>query len=162
MDWHTKIFHFNVLQKVTSKCEKFTSKNIINENKDYHLNELCIKFFECDQYLGNAQDVKNSKVLFIGTRSFMQIAKKGNAFLIYVFPTSDIKLLCHEIPSQYKEFKDVFEKKNIDTLPKHRPYDCTIDFEGSQLPFGLIHNLSHYKIATFHEYIDENLEKGFI
>ncbi len=56
----------------------------------------------------------------------------------------------------------MFEKKNIDTLPKHRPYDCTIDFEGSQLPFGLIHNLSHYKIATFHEYIDENLEKGFI
>jgi hypothetical protein len=111
--------------------------------------------------LENAQDVKNSKALFVGARSFMQIAKKKDAFLIYVLPTSDIKLFRHEIPSQYKEFKDVFEKKNVDTLPKHRPYDCTTNLEkGTQPPFGLIYNLSHYEIATFHEYINENLEKG--
>jgi hypothetical protein len=93
INWHTKSLHFNVPQKVTSKCEKFTFKNIINENEDCHLVELCTKFSKCDQYLGNAQDVKNSKALFVGTRSCMQTAKKGDAFLIYVPPTSDIKLL---------------------------------------------------------------------
>jgi hypothetical protein len=41
----------------------------------------------------------------------------------------DVKSPHHEIPSQYKEFKDVFEKKNIDILLEHRPYDCTIGLE---------------------------------
>jgi len=93
----------------------------------------------------------------------MQIPKKRDAFLIYVLPTLDIKLFRHGIPSQYKEFKDVFEKKNVDTLLKHRPYDCTTDLEeGTQPQFGLIYNLSQYEIATFHECIDEDLEKRFI
>ncbi len=93
----------------------------------------------------------------------MQTTKKGNTFLIYVLPTLDIKSFHHETPSQYKEFKDVFGKKNIDTLPKHRPYDYTINLEeGTQPLFELIYNLSHYEIPTFCEYIDENLEKGFV
>jgi hypothetical protein len=28
---------------------------------------------------------------------------------------------------QYYNFKDVFEKKNVDILPEHRPYDCAIE-----------------------------------
>jgi hypothetical protein len=69
------------------------------------------------------------KLLFIGAKAFMQVAKKGDAFLIYVLPTSEVESPRHEIPSQYKEFKDMFEKKNTNTLLKHRPYDCTIDLE---------------------------------
>jgi hypothetical protein len=57
----------------------------------------------------------------------------------------------------------VFEKRNVDTLPKHRPYNYTIDLvEGAQLPFGPIYNLLQNKLAMFHEYFNENLEKGFI
>jgi hypothetical protein len=126
MDWSTKSFDFDVLQKVTSKCEKPTSKNIISE---MYLDESCIKLSECDKYLGSAQDVKNSKALFIGARFFMQSIKKGDAFLIYVFPISNVELHLHEIPSPYKKFKDVFENNNVDTLPKHHPYDCTIDLQ---------------------------------
>jgi hypothetical protein len=59
----------------------------------------------------------------------MHVANKGNAFLIFALPTWDAKSFRHEFPSQYKEFKDVFEKKNVDNLPKHCPYDCIIDFE---------------------------------
>jgi len=91
----------------------------------------------------------------------MQATKKGKAFLIYVFPISNVESLHHEIPSQYKEFKDVFEKKNANTLPEHRPYDCAIDLEGAQLPFGLIYNLSQNELAALREYINENLEKRF-
>jgi len=34
----------------------------------------------------------------------------------------------HEILSRSQEFKDMFEKKNEDTLTKHWPYDCVVDF----------------------------------
>jgi hypothetical protein len=62
---------------------------------------------------------------------------------------TNVELPCHEIPSQYKELKDVFEKKNIDTLLKHHPYDYTIDLgEGAQLPFGLIYNLSQDELCS--------------
>jgi hypothetical protein len=55
------------------------------------------------------------------------------------------------------------KKKNVDTLPKHRPYDCTIELvERAQPPFRPIYNLLQNILATLHEYIDENLKKRFI
>jgi hypothetical protein len=52
----------------------------------------------------------------------------------------------------------VFEKKNANTLPKHRPYDCAIDLvEGKQPPFRPIYNLSQDKVVVLHEYINENM-----
>ncbi len=62
VDWCIKSLHFDVSQKITSKCEKPTSKNIISEGEDYHLDNSCFKVSECDKYLGNAQDVKSSRV----------------------------------------------------------------------------------------------------
>jgi hypothetical protein len=57
----------------------------------------------------------------------------------------------------------MFEKKNVDTLPKHRPYDCTIDLvEGTQLPFRPIYNLSQDELTVLREYINENFKKRFI
>jgi hypothetical protein len=57
----------------------------------------------------------------------------------------------------------VFEKKNANTLPKHQPYDCAIDrVEGAPPTFRPIYNLLQDKLATLREYINENLEKGFI
>ena len=67
------------------------------------------------------------------------------------------------IPERYKQFQDVFEKKNADILPEHRPYDCAIDLQdGAQPPFGPIYNLSQNELTTLREYIDENLAKNFI
>jgi len=55
----------------------------------------------------------------------------------------------------------VFEKKNANTLPKHRPYDYTIDLEeGVQPPFRPIYNLSQNELAALCEYFDKNLKKG--
>jgi hypothetical protein len=57
----------------------------------------------------------------------------------------------------------VFEKKNVNTLLEHCPYDCIINLEEkTQPPFGLIYNLPQDDLATFCEYINENLENGFI
>jgi len=47
----------------------------------------------------------------------------------------------------------VFEKINVDTMPKHRLYDYTIDImEGMQPPFKPIYNLSQDELIMFHEY----------
>jgi hypothetical protein len=62
---------------------------------------------------------KCPKLLFVGVKPSMQVIKKANAFLIYGFLSLDVEPCPHEIPSQYQKFKDVYEKKNVDTLPKH-------------------------------------------
>ncbi len=57
----------------------------------------------------------------------------------------------------------MFENRNVNNLPKHQPYNYTIDLvEGTQPPFGPVYNLSQDKLAMFREYFNENLEKGFI
>jgi hypothetical protein len=47
----------------------------------------------------------------------MKVAMKGDAFLIYAFPSPNVEPHPHQIPSQYQEFKDVFEKKKCRHLP---------------------------------------------
>ena len=57
----------------------------------------------------------------------------------------------------------MFEKKNADRLPEHRPYDCPIDLkDGACPPFGPIYGLSKPELKTLKIYIEENLAKGFI
>ncbi len=73
---------------------------------------------------------------------FMHVVKKGDAFLIYFFP--------------YNYYNDIFEKKNVDTLSNHQPYDYMIDLEEcSQLELKPI-----YKFMAFQKYIDKNLKKS--
>jgi hypothetical protein len=63
----------------------------------------------------------------VEARAFMRAAKKGTMFVIFASPIiKSIKEL-EALPTRYKEYQDVFEKKNADLVPQHRPYDCTID-----------------------------------
>jgi hypothetical protein len=65
--------------------------------------------------------------------------------------------------SKYEDFQDMFEKKNVDCLPEHLPYDCLINFqEGVNPPFGPIYGLSELELRALRIYIDENLKKGFM
>ncbi len=57
----------------------------------------------------------------------MKSAMRGYAFLIYTILSLNVEPRPHEMPSKYQKFKDVFEKKNVGTLLKHQPYDCTIN-----------------------------------
>jgi hypothetical protein len=73
----------------------------------------------------------------------MKATTRKDAFLIYILPSPNVKPHPYEILSQYQKFKDVFEKKNVDTLPEHQPYDFTIDLEeGAQPPFRPIYIFS--------------------
>ncbi len=91
--------------------------------------------------------------LMVGARAFMRAAKNGNMFAIYAIPTSQPIQKPTKLPAKYEEYRDVFEKKNTNTLPQHRPYDCGIELqEDAQLPLvqsivSPITNLLHYEIT---------------
>jgi hypothetical protein len=107
---------------------------------------------------------KNIQSLILGARIFACATKKNVAFAIYATPMGTLtEKGIQEIPMQYHDFKDVFEKKNVDILSEHRPYDCVIELQdGAQPLFGPIYNLSQIELAVLHEYIDEKLSKIFI
>jgi hypothetical protein len=69
--------------------------------------------------LASAQKSRFSKPLCMGPRAFMHATKKGDALLIYALHATDATPQQHEIPFQYKGYKDVCEKKNVDTLLEH-------------------------------------------
>jgi hypothetical protein len=72
----------------------------------------------------------------------MRAAKTRISFVLYSTPTYEETITSTSIPAKYKEFQDVFEKKNADILPKHYSYNCTIDLQDRAQPsFGPIYNL---------------------
>lgn len=69
-----------------------------------------------------------------------------------------------QIPVEYKEYEDLFrEGPKNEALPKHQPWDHVIPVEeGKSPPFGPLYQLSEKELKVLKEYIDDNLEKGFI
>ncbi|XP_075462671.1 uncharacterized protein LOC142498014 [Ascaphus truei] len=65
--------------------------------------------------------------------------------------------------ASYQEFADVFDKKQAEELPPHRPYDCEIDMlQGAIPPSGRTYPLSEPETKAMREYILEMLQHGFI
>ncbi len=66
------------------------------------------------------------------------------------------------IPEQYRRYS-VFQK-GLDTgLPKHSRWDHKIELkDGTEPSFSKIYHLNHEENQTLFEYIEENLEKGYI
>ena len=73
--------------------------------------------------------------------------------------TSDLS----NVPSKYYEFADVFSKTKAEVLPHHCSYDLKINLEeGAQLLVGPIYSLSTFEQEALKEFIEENLNIGFI
>jgi len=67
------------------------------------------------------------------------------------------------VPSEYHEFANVFSKTKAEVLPPHHPYDLKINLEeGAQSPVGPIYSLSASEQEALKEFIEENLNTGFI
>ena len=67
------------------------------------------------------------------------------------------------VSSKYHEFTDVFSKTKAEVLTPHCLYDLKINLEeGAQPPVGPIYSLSASKQETLKEFIEENLNIGFI
>jgi len=73
--------------------------------------------------------------------------------------TSDLS----NVSSEYHEFADVFSKIKAEILPSHRPYNLKINLkEGAQPLVGPIYSLSASEQEALKEFIEENLNTGFI
>ena len=67
------------------------------------------------------------------------------------------------VSSEYHEFADIFSKTKAETLLSHHPYDFKINLEeGAQSPVGPIYSLSASEQEALKEFIEENLNMGFI
>jgi len=67
------------------------------------------------------------------------------------------------VPSEYHEFADIFSKTKAEILPSHCPYDLKINLkEGAQSLVGPIYSLSASEQEALKEFIEENLNMGFI
>ena len=67
------------------------------------------------------------------------------------------------LPKEYISLQDVFDKTQAEVLPPHRVYDCQIDLvPGALLPSCRVYALSEKETKFLKEYIDTNVERGFI
>uniref|UniRef100_A0A3B3HZY6 Gypsy retrotransposon integrase-like protein 1 n=1 Tax=Oryzias latipes TaxID=8090 RepID=A0A3B3HZY6_ORYLA len=67
------------------------------------------------------------------------------------------------VPECYQDLRAVFSKAKANSLPPHRPYDCSINLlEGASLPKGNLFNLSGPEKAAMENYIHEALSSGHI
>jgi len=67
------------------------------------------------------------------------------------------------VPSEYHEFADVFSKTKAEVLPPPHLYDLEINLEeGAQPPVGPIYSLLASEQEALKEFIEENLNTGFI
>ena len=120
--------------------------------------------------------VSNSEwpnIAIIGTAAFLRASKLlGSHNFKLCLHSSDIQANSTKlaetpdlsnVPSEYHEFANVFSKTKAETLPPHRPYDLKINLEeGAQPLVGPIYSLSAYEQEALKEFIEENLNTGFI
>ena len=67
------------------------------------------------------------------------------------------------IPEEYHDLLEAFSKAGADQLPPRRKYDHAIELEeGKEPPFGSIYPLSPAESKELKEWIEENLQQGFI
>ena len=67
------------------------------------------------------------------------------------------------VSSKYHKFANVFSKTKAETLPPHCPYDLKINLEeGAQPLVSPIYSLSASEQEALKEFIEENLNTGFI
>ena len=68
-----------------------------------------------------------------------------------------------QLPKEYHEFLDVFDRAQANHLPPHRSSDHKIELIGESLPpQSRAYRMSPYKLQKVKAYLDENLSKGFI
>ena len=67
------------------------------------------------------------------------------------------------VPAEYADLAEVFNKKKATTLPPHRPYDCALELHpGTVPPRGSLYSSSAPERNAMNEYIKAALANGFI
>ena len=67
------------------------------------------------------------------------------------------------VPSKYYEFANVFSKNKTEVFTPHHPYNLIINLEEDAQPLvGPIYSLSTSEQEALKEFIEENLNMGFV
>ena len=67
------------------------------------------------------------------------------------------------LPDEYRDYADVFSAAESEKLAPHRLYDLKIDLEnGAVPPPGPIYSLSQLELTALREFLDKNVNNGFI
>src|SRR5258708_14911588 len=67
------------------------------------------------------------------------------------------------VPQEYHEFCNVFSGEKANVLAPHRAYDLKINLEeGVKLFHGPIYLLSPLELTALREFLEENIQNGFI
>jgi len=120
--------------------------------------------------------VSNSEqpnITIIGAAAFLCTSKLlgSNNFKLYLcsldIQANSAKLTeapdLSNVPSEYHKFANIFNKTKAETLPPHRLYDLKINLEEDAQPLvGPIYSLSASEQEALKEFIEENLNTGFI
>ena len=116
---------------------------------------------------------EQSNIVIIGTAAFLHTSKlSGSNNFELCFCSSDIQANSAKlaeasdlsnVSSKYHEFTNVFSKTKDEVLAPHQPYDLKINLEeDAQPPVGPIYSLSASEQEALKEFIEENLNTGFI
>jgi hypothetical protein len=69
----------------------------------------------------------------------------------------------NRVPTRYKRFHKMMDEKFANEMPLRHPYDHKIPLkEGKEPPFGPLYGMSREEVIVLKQYIQDNLEKGFI
>ena len=75
----------------------------------------------------------------------------------------DISSLIDRLPSSLKSYSNVFSANNAKKLAPYRDIDLAIELQlGKEPPYRPIYPLSPRELAALKEFLEENIEKGFI
>jgi hypothetical protein len=104
----------------------------------------------------------------------MHIAiRSATAFLVYVQPArakrgAGVSLYSTEaidisLPEEYTEYADVFSEEGAASLPDHARVEHAIPLQdGQEVPYGPLYPLSGVELRALSEYLEANLDKGWI
>src|SRR6266487_1760893 len=127
------------------------------------LNELKV-FIDCE----NSQWQYKLEKSDIQLESYKQFRKrKAQVYALvdinHLIP-SGISSLIDKLPENLKKnYPDVFSDQNAKKLAPHQDIDLAIELQpGKEPPYSPIYPLSPRELAALKEFLEENLEKGFI
>jgi hypothetical protein len=102
VDWKRRSFHFESIDKTIPKYKVFPI-SMLESKHDYACENIVktsqrMHKLKRERNIGGNQGSKHFKSLFVGVRTFIQAAKKGDAFFVYGILAPDLGSRQHEIP----------------------------------------------------------------
>ena len=123
----------------------------------------------------NQKPIPLLSITAIGATAYRRILKNPNrygrvqAFALSLYDINralehkepDLKKL---VPEEFHEFLPLFEEARARRLPPHRNCDHSIQFKDDSFkpPFGPLYSMSRPELLVLKEWLENNLDKGFI